>query len=74
MDLEYIDIPVKVFNRYAKCALCGGEYRPTDVVCMSIPPQYPHRCDKCGHTINLDECYPKIVYKEQAEQAMAKLV
>ena len=31
------------------CDKCGeGEMKPTGVALMSHPPQYPHKCDKCG--------------------------
>lgn len=72
MDLEYKDVPIKVFNRCAKCILCGGEYRSTGAVYMSNPPQYHHRCDKCGHSIALDECYPKIVFVEEQSREVVQ--
>lgn len=31
------------------CGTCGrGRMRPTGAFLASSPPQYPHRCDRCG--------------------------
>ncbi len=38
---------------YMVCLMCdkcdGGEMKPTGICLTSLPPQYPHRCDQCGH-------------------------
>jgi len=42
-----------------RCDDCGkGIMTREDMVLMSHPPQYPHKCDACGQRRNLDESYP----------------
>ena len=47
------------------CPKCGeGIMRPEGrVVLLTSPPQYPHKCDKCGHIQSFFECYPRVEYE-----------
>lgn len=44
------------------CDQCKeGEMFPEgNITLTSNPPQYPHKCSKCGYTINLTSRYPRI--------------
>ena len=45
-----------------KCPKCGQGYmRPTGIVLTSNPPQYPHKCQSCGHEQIYGMQYPYIV-------------
>lgn len=58
---------VRTFMVRLMCDKCGeGEMKPTGVQLLSNPPQYPHRCDKCGFetTIRGGKAYPRIDYEE----------
>ena len=48
------------------CEKCdGGEMKPTGICLTSSPPQYPHRCDKCGHEETVrGKTYPCIEHEE----------
>lgn len=39
-----------------------GVMRPTGEVLQSNPPQYVHKCVKCGHTANYGIAYPTSKY------------
>lgn len=42
-----------------ECDACGGTLVFTGEVLLSSPPQFPHKCDKCGIVRNvLDRPYP----------------
>jgi len=41
---------------------CGGEMKPTGTCLTSYPPQYEHRCDKCGTNRTYNVSYPEIRY------------
>ncbi len=49
VDVPYVDIS-KYMKSYRKCPKCG-EYMllDTSVVLTSYPPQYPYKCEHCGH-------------------------
>lgn len=58
-------IKVKVYQVTYICDACGvGEMVPTGVALMSNPPQYPHKCNKCGSENTLRSKYPKTVYEQ----------
>lgn len=42
---------------------CGGEMKPTGECLTSYPPQYPHKCDKCGRNVTFNVCYPELRYE-----------
>lgn len=49
------------------CDKCGeGAMTPAGIQLLSNPPQYPHRCDKCGSetTIRGGKTYPQTEYEE----------
>lgn len=56
---------VRTFVVRAMCEQCnGGEMEPTITVLISHPPQYPHKCNFCGHVENLRDSYPLTRHKE----------
>lgn len=42
---------------------CEGELVPDGQILLSNPPKFPHKCERCGATINLSERYPLIRYE-----------
>lgn len=48
------------------CDECGeGEMFPTGTCLDSLPPQYPHKCHKCGASKTfIGITYPRTVYQE----------
>lgn len=41
------------------CDKCKkGKMMPIGMELMSYPPQYPHKCDNCGHAVNYSISYP----------------
>jgi predicted SprT family Zn-dependent metalloprotease len=42
---------------------CKGEVLPTREMLMSNPPQFPHKCNKCGKEYVFDKKYPYIAYE-----------
>lgn len=49
-----------------QCDDCGeGKMIPTGVVLLSLPPQYPHTCNKCGKQKSFRERYPTTRIVEQ---------
>jgi hypothetical protein len=43
------------------------DYRPTDTVLTSHPPQYPHACPNCGDKKILSAQYPLIQFAKEGE-------
>ncbi len=42
---------------------CGGNMKFTGTELTSYPPQYPHKCEKCGKTKNVrGKTYPYTKY------------
>ena len=54
------------------CDKCeGGEMKPTGLCLTSIPPQYPHKCDKCGAEVTVHRhTYPRTEYEEVTPNVM----
>jgi uncharacterized Zn finger protein len=49
----------KVVTVELECDECGGTLVFTGTALLSSPPQFPHKCDKCGVVRNvLDRPYP----------------
>jgi hypothetical protein len=47
------------------CDSCQeGMMKPTGTALMSNPPQYQHKCDKCGHITSFFVSYPVMEYRE----------
>ena len=53
------------------CDKCGeGEMKPTGVCLTSNPPQYPHKCNKCGAEVTVrGKTYPRAEYEEVPQNA-----
>ncbi|OME10556.1 hypothetical protein CA600_12540 [Paenibacillus sp. VTT E-133280] len=54
---------VKPYGVRYRCE-CGGEMKPSSHILMSIPPQYPHECNKCKAVVNLTKRYPTVEWEE----------
>lgn len=51
------------------CPTCGRGYmRPTDVVYPTSPPQYPHKCNKCGYSDVYRISYPYLVWEDDSNE------
>lgn len=58
-------VEVKMYQVTYTCGACGvGKMKPTGISLMSNPPQYPHKCNKCGYENTFRSTYPKIVYEQ----------
>lgn len=45
-----------------RCPVCKqGFMRPTGIVLMTNPPQYPHKCQKCDYEQTYPMSYPYII-------------
>ena len=40
------------------CKICGGHYVYQQAVGHRYETNYIYRCDKCGHTIEVDDVFP----------------
>lgn len=46
-----------------QCDQChNGMMRPTNIMLMTDPPKYPHKCNTCGHEQVFSVKYPFISY------------
>lgn len=53
---------VKVKQVDEKCPVCqNGWMRPTGIVLTSNPPQFPHKCQKCGYEQIYSVRYPYVI-------------
>lgn len=60
-----VEVEVKVFKVKKICPKCKqGEMRPTGMIFTSLPAQYEHICNCCGHKETFKKTYPSIEYKE----------
>ena len=63
-------VPVRSYNVKMRCG-CGGQYRRdlilTSTTHLSFPPEFEHKCDKCGRTKFFPLEYPRIVHEEIQE-------
>ena len=50
------------------CDDCGTEMERQPFVYTSNPPQFEHKCPKCGKTIMSTESYPAIGYSDPIEE------
>lgn len=60
--MEEVLTEVKAYRAEAYCA-CGGELVAQDHYYPTYPPMFPHVCDDCGGKENLNNKYPRIVYR-----------
>ena len=59
-----IEQEVKTFTVSCLCEECGdGWMEPTGICLTSNPPQYPHKCSKCGEIENFRVEYPRTIYR-----------
>lgn len=60
-----ITTPVKPVMERMMCC-CGGELKRTKdaVTITTYPPQYTHKCNKCGILRQFYDIYPRITYEE----------
>jgi predicted RNA-binding Zn-ribbon protein involved in translation (DUF1610 family) len=62
-----IKTPMQVVRVELVCPKCGeGKMASTNgPAILSSPPQYPHKCDKCGHEDHVrGYLYPSIEFEE----------
>ena len=46
------------------CDACGdGVTVATGLMLPTDPPKWPHQCNKCGHTANLEQKYPTVRFE-----------
>lgn len=51
----------KTFRVEMECDDCGvGKMLPTDIVLLSSPAQYQHKCDECSYIANYYDTYPYV--------------
>ncbi len=69
--MKTIRTEIMTFMNESFCE-CGGIYKFSGMILTSIPPQYPHKCDRCGNIENLAESYPQIQHeiKSHLDRAM----
>ena len=53
----------KVLLVHMQCEECNEGFMEEDetdmnVILATYPPQYPHKCNKCGYVENYFKCYP----------------
>lgn len=50
--------PIQLVEVDKGCICNIGRMRPTGTVLTSIPPKYPHACNRCGRTETYEVSYP----------------
>lgn len=59
-------IPVKAYKVKKICPECGGEMIANgELVYLTSPLQYQHKCEDCGYEDCYLEAYPCIKYEEE---------
>ena len=60
---------VKVYRVRMICDRCKqGEMVPTGMAFTSLPAQFEHKCNCCGHRTTYNVTYPTIVYEDIAKK------
>ena len=54
---------MKKYKFYLFCDECGTKMKRYGVRLDIYPPQYPHKCPKCGAVQKALKSYPDTVYK-----------
>lgn len=54
---------VRSFRATVYCPRDDEELEATGYMLTSAPPQFPHKCQRCGYSVNLDASYPRIEYR-----------
>lgn len=68
--MSVVTVPVKYFEEHYECDFCGqGQVLPVGTVLLSMPPIYPHRCNKCGQPYNFPHRYPTLVLERENDDA-----
>lgn len=58
------EYPIQPVGVEYVCDACGqGTVELTGVMLASDPPQWPHKCNHCGHQVNLRDKYPTVRYR-----------
>lgn len=59
------DVEVKMFETKYMCDTvgCNGELKPTGVMLMTEPPQFPHKCPICKSEQTFFNKYPLLSYR-----------
>ena len=61
-------MPIRPIQVDYRCDLCNvGFYRPNGINLTSMPPQFPHKCTKCGDEKTFTEKYPAVRYAREGE-------
>ena len=78
VDMPEMVAEVKTLSVYMKCDKCenGLMERSGNMIFMSEPPLYPHKCNNCGYEENYPICYPyqKLVPLEQLREPTSEEV
>ena len=57
MEIEFDTKTTYVEYQCDKCKI-GNMVRSGNIMLMTDPPQYPHKCDNCGNMENSNISYP----------------
>ena len=58
---------VNAFQINVFCDECGTELLCSNIIMLTYPPKYPHKCPKCDKTFMLDAQYPRIEFEPNIE-------
>lgn len=68
--MSIFSIPVDTFKEYLLCDDCSKKMRWDEAIMqwngmelLSSPPQYQHKCPKCGKRETKNRVYPRTIYK-----------
>ena len=71
MKIEKVEMIA--FKVYAKCDKCEkGNMETTKETLLSYPPQYKHKCNRCGYEAYYREQYPRMIYEEKPKKIIRK--
>lgn len=61
-----VETELKMFEINYQCDIChdGIMVRSDDLMLMSCPPQYNHKCNKCGAEERFSVIYPYTAYEK----------
>jgi len=58
ISIEHKPVQLRTLRALCDVGGCNGEMKATNIVLMTLPPQYPHKCDMCGREISFSKAYP----------------
>lgn len=68
--MSIFTIPIQTFKEYLLCDDCSKKMMWDETIMkwdglelLSNPPQYRHRCPKCGKVETKNLVYPRVFYK-----------